>query len=46
VVIRQFIFSFTQAGGNSLTRESGGSERGGVPNTQACGQLGSSVYPY
>jgi hypothetical protein len=39
-------FGSNQPGGNSLTRSSGGIERGGAPDTQSSGQSGSSVYPY
>jgi len=39
-------FGSDQAGGTSLTRESGGVDKSGAPNTQSSGQSGSPYYPY
>ena len=39
-------FGSNQAGGTSLTPESGGVDATGGPNVQSSGQSGSSTYPY
>jgi hypothetical protein len=39
-------FGSDQAGGTSLTPESGGVDVTGSPNVQSSGQSGSSTYPY